>query len=141
MPRLLFFAVCQKPIIDREDGSISLMTIINGLKLPAQVEQPVSSDAATSFGWGAVAQWRQVPEDAGKTYEQRIQIIRPDGTGSGDSVILFAFLENIHTNAIRGDSFPVGPSGEYTVRLSVREVGDQNEWEDVANWPIDVIHE
>ena len=95
MPRLLMFAPCQKAIIDQQDQSISMISILTGIKaqpLPDDQNRatPVPPNAAAPFKWAAVSVWLRQPDDGDRTFEQRFAVHLPNGIvveGNKDTVV------------------------------------------------------
>jgi hypothetical protein len=135
MPRLLLFGPCQKAIIDQDDALVSMIAILAGVTVAA----PVSLDAAIQFPWAAVAVWERLIGDEDKAFEQQMQVVQPDDTTIGDSVVQFTFVKRTHQNVIRAMAFPVGQAGLHSLRLSIREVGSAD-WSVVAEYPVEVEH-
>jgi hypothetical protein len=135
MPRLLLFGPCQKAIIDREDSVVSMIAIIAGVA----VASPVSPDAAVQFPWAAVAVWERSPGDEDRAFEQLLQVVQPDDSAIGASVVQFTFVKRTHQNVIRAVAFPVGQAGMHRLRLSIREAGTEN-WNVAAEYPVEVEH-
>ena len=138
MPRLILFGMCKKAITDRDDFSVSMITLLHGLT--ANSEEPITPDAVIPFDWSIVTGWIKAPEDDGKTFEQRIQIHMPDGTQTGEAVIAFKISKRSHHNTTNGNAFPVGQIGEYHIQLWLREVAEGKEWEHISDYPFEVIH-
>lgn len=137
MPRLLLFAPCQRAIIDRTDTSVSLIAVMNSITAES-FEPNLSPDAVGVLLWAAVTIWEQTPGDEDRTFEQRVQIVRPDGEAVGEGAISFAFAERIHQTAVSGTFFPVGQPGLCQMRLSLRETGDEHNWAVVTEYPVEV---
>src|ERR1700733_9866568 len=78
MPNLLFALPCDRVIID-QTGNLSLITIIEEIKLQTVGGVAFPEDAASiPWQWYVVTQWEQsAGYDAGRTFEQRIVLI-PD---------------------------------------------------------------
>lgn len=138
MPRLILFGMCKKAITDRNDSTVSLITLLYGIT--ANSEEPIPPDAAIPFDWSVVTAWVRSPEDEGKTFEQRIEIHMPDGTTTGEAVTTFKVSARSHSNTINGNAFPVGQVGEYQIQLWLREVAEGEDWEHIADYPFEVIH-
>ncbi len=140
MPQLIMFAPCAKAIQDGEDRTVSLISVIDGI----QVEIPpsgVAKDTVIPMPWATVATWLRTPEDQGKSFEQRISIITPDGTESIDGSIPFQMTERLFRGFIRLNAFPAGQQGEYRIRVSLRDVSEGDKWTAKGEYPVLVLHE
>jgi hypothetical protein len=141
MPRLLLFAPCQKAIIDRQDNSVSMIQILTQIKigqLKPEGGGDIPPDAIIPLNWAIVTEWLQLPGDEGKQFEDRVEIVRPDGTVLVDAISPFAFTLRSHFNTVLLSAFPAGQWGEITLKLSLREVAEGTTWEPVAEYPLDV---
>lgn len=138
MPRLILFAACSQVIQDIQDRSLSLISLLNGVRTntPADPETPGGIKVQTP--WAAVAVWLRVPEDEGKTFEQLVEIVPPDSEPVGGAHHQFQIQTRTHNIGVNGDSFPTKGEGEHMVRLSFREAN--GEWQVVAEYPIYVAY-
>jgi len=143
MPRLLLFAPCQRAIIDKSDSSISLIAVLHGLTVNALGEasgEPIPPNAVIPMNWSIGTIWLRSPEDGEKTFEQRVDIITPDNSRVEASPQPFQMTHRTHHLAVAANVFPVGVAGEYRVVLMLREVRENAEWTQVAEFPIEIKH-
>jgi hypothetical protein len=140
MPRLLLFGACQKVIVDRDESLISMIAILSGFKVQVPKDEEIPPDALIAVPWGIVTIWLRKPEDEGKNYEQRIEVILPSGQVHGGIVQSFSMTLRTHQVTTKGESFPMGSPGEYLFRLSLRDVGEENEWQIVSDYPVEIQH-
>ena len=141
MPRLLFFVPAEKAMTERDNSALSLITIMNGL----QVERPAEgvdlpADAMLPVRWAVAAMWFREPGDEGKAFEQRVEVVLPDGSIGATAILPFALPRRTHHGTVRGDLFPVGQAGEYLFRLALREAGTDDEWQIITEYPFEVLH-
>ncbi|MBI3909531.1 MAG: hypothetical protein HY320_01190 [Armatimonadetes bacterium] len=101
---------------------------------------PLPADAVSPVPWTMLAEWLRSPEDEGKTFEQRTQVVMPDGTEKGEATIRFSMTARRHRNKTNVNGFPMGQEGEYILRLSLREVAEGACWQVVAEYPVLVSH-
>lgn len=144
MPRLLLFSPCRKVIIDRDDDTVSLVSLLHGFNVNPVADQSeqIPKDAVIPFEWGIVTAWLRTPYDEGKQFEQRIEVVLPNSQVIGTSAAVpFSMTRRTHQNAIKGETFPAGIAGEYTFRLWLREAGEGNEWQVISEYPIEIRHE
>ena len=139
MPKPLLFTACQKAIIDRADGNISLITILNGFTAFLPPDGPIAEDTVIAIPWAAVTVWEREDDDEGKTFHQTLRVVKPDGTEDGEGELTFTFSERVHTNTMTANAFPAGQEGIHHIQLLVREEGVEG-WNKVASYPIEVRH-
>ncbi|MGC1376936.1 MAG: hypothetical protein WA821_11955 [Anaerolineales bacterium] len=144
MPKLLLFAPCQKILVDKLENSISLINVMHGLAA-GRVEntslEPMSPDTKIPLQWAIGTLWLRSSDDGEKTFEQRTEMIIPDNTRMEINVQSFVMTHRTHQIAMRAGAFPVGLPGEYKLVLSLREVGTNDEWQELAEYPIELTHE
>jgi hypothetical protein len=136
MPKLLLFAPCDRVIIDEASKTLSLITILEQVESPA----PPSTNVAVALTWFAVALWQRLPEDEGKTYEQRTYLVQPDGSKTLEGSASFRLTERTHRVLSRTHGFPISQAGDYLLTLALREKDAGEEWVTMAEFPIRVIH-
>ncbi len=139
MPKLLLFVPCAHSIVDQDENTLSLVSILEGLTTLAA--PPLPEDAQAPIRWSIVTVWLHTPEDEGKAYEQLTQVVLPDGNVTAPATLPFQMTSRTHRNRVAVFGFPISQPGECMVRLSLREVGDGNEWQVVAEYPIMVAHQ
>lgn len=143
MPKLLTCAVCRQVIVDRDDSSISLISLINSLNVNLQPGQNVAPDMALHLEWNVVTAWLRLDGDAGKSFEQRQELITPSGKiiEGGKTLLRFDSSPDsrILTILAKAGNFPVGAAGIVILRVDLREAGEQG-WETCAEYPIEVIY-
>ena len=146
--RLLAFLPCEKIII-ADSGVVSLISILERvfIELPKDVDSP-PSDAIAPIAWSVYALWERDTADlkTEQVYEQRVQLVLPDGTDWAPSGAIpnltLTFAPGItRVRAIRPLlGFPVAMSGHATLILSIR--GDEGEgWREAATYRLEVSHQ
>lgn len=141
MPKLLTFGVCRQAIINRDNGAASLINILGSVSIQAPDDQVLPPDANAQFDWGGVAVWLRLDEDEGKTFEQQNQLISPDGSITDLGVSVFRTDTRLTSNVMQAQGFPAGQAGILMLRVNLREIGKEQEWETFAEYPIEVIHQ
>lgn len=98
---------------------------------------PLSDITKVPIRWCAFSLWRKVPEDEGKDFEQRIDLVSPQGKLVVSATPLnFAMTHNFHRLTTHFSGFPVGDAGDYMVNLMFGEKG--KELSQKASYPISV---
>ena len=140
MSEILLFAPFRKSIVDQIDDSLSLIELMHFVVMPHMDSQPLPSDAVRDdFTWSVVSVWKCEPGDDDKKFQQRFQIILPDGQVNAESIMDFQVGKLPYRIRLRANGFPVGKPGECWLVLSLRELGHQ-EWKEMAPYPIEVMH-
>ena len=138
MPRLILFAACSRVIVDAEDETVTLVGLLERVT--------VSHDAEGRFprvadvNWQHLAIWQADDGDEDQTYEQRVEVLRPDRRQAAEvrhHLDLSRKMLRIH-GAVAG--FPSEVEGAYTIRLSSRNALDDETWQKVAEYPVTVRH-
>lgn len=144
MPHILLFAPCQKVIIDQIDTSISLISIISGVVVnmpPHDEANPLPENIAVPMQWAAVSVWLRLAEDENRLFEQQVNILGPGRhIFQSDAVVQFSMTERTHQIYVAASAFPFREAGEYALILSIRERDQNQEWRQVAEYPIEMRH-
>jgi hypothetical protein len=138
---LLVFAPCQRVVVDEDEKLTSMLILLEAIDITKDSDFPV--DAVVPMSWNLLCLWhRSAPVEKDIIFEQRVDVIRPDGERVGGSEVKFTVTNEFRNfrNRIRMDGFPVGIVGEHILRLSIREAGEENEWRQVATYPVLVRH-
>lgn len=140
MPKLLLFAPCEKAIISQDDRTMSLISVLEGVNATIPKDAELSSDEVYPKPWVVVSSWRRTPEDIDKKHEQLIQIILPDGQEALRAVSSLDMTTRDYRIIANIDGFVIGHPGDHIVRLSLREAGEANIWEPIAEYPLAITH-
>ncbi|HEY5175834.1 MAG TPA: hypothetical protein VII95_09760 [Terriglobales bacterium] len=141
MPRLLIFVPCFGILHDEDDQSVSLISLIEGLKiqfLPESPEPPAGT--IISLRWCAYARWARGPGDEAKHLEQRILLKSPSGVllmETAPAALPFDDQPNtrlltVTTKFVR---FNVSHPGICPLILEYREAGEDL-WTEAASYPL-----
>lgn len=140
MPHLLLFAPCQKAIIDKSDGSISMIGLVQGFTAQQETDEPIPANAVVPVPWSAVIVWQKEASDEGRVFEQKLVIVAPEGGLQPDPIVVSFKMENrIHQLTLNGSAFPMGVRGEYKLSLSLRDVGN-DDWQHLKDYPLIIEH-
>lgn len=139
MPRLLVFLPCERVIISQEENTVSLISVLEviNLAVPPELEIKEDSDRAVPFRWYILAVYRMEDGDENKQFEGRVQLNKEDRTYL-DVSLPFQFQPdkpNMRTTMQIG-GFPVMPLGNASLKLSLREVAEGNDWQEIADYPL-----
>ncbi len=138
MPTLLVFAPCEKVIVSQEDNTPSLISFLNTLQvsIPATQEVNIPSDVSFPMRWSIFALWRRVNGDEGKLFQQRTVLITPSGQETVKTDIEFRMAADVQHNTISIFGFPVTSVGQCSLKLLLREAGQEGQWSEIAEYPI-----
>lgn len=135
LPKLLMFAPCEKVIIDQNNNS-SVISILQDLQVevgPTELPQ----DAAVPMRWDVFTLWLREASDEGRKFEQICELLTPDGKRATGGTISFEMTMSMQRNVMTLMGFPLVPSGgQYLLRLSLKEAGEDRERREVAEFPI-----
>lgn len=135
MPKLLMFAPCEKVLIDQNNNP-SMISIFQELHVeltPADLPE----GAAIPIRWDVFTLWLREVSDKGKRFEQICELLTPDGKKAAGGSINFEMATDTHRNVMTLMGFPLIPSGgQYLLRLSLKEAGENQEQRELAVFPI-----
>jgi hypothetical protein len=142
MLKLQTFLPCEKVIIDKEELA-SLINVLDSINVELNDKTALREDAASLLDWIIFTVWRKTDiTDGGKRYEQRVELLSPDGQQ------IFEVLQPFNVNKTHFNfrvltkigAIPIGKKGNLTLKIYLREAGDSNEWQRKGEYPIGVIH-
>jgi hypothetical protein len=138
MPRLLAFMACEKVIVDKDSGNISLISFLQEVKVPLPKEhEPIPENALAPFYWCAFSFW--VPDDDQKRdFELKSSVLSPDGRVLLESPPI-KFLMGEQGGAVlnKFQAFPVSAEGKCSLALYFRHDA-REEWNKKSEAPITV---
>jgi hypothetical protein len=140
MPRQILFAVAENIIVSAEDHAASLINLITGLtiQVAGPLPEPLPEPITIPVKMTVCVVWLREPEDEDKLFEQRVEIVLPEGQALGESLVRFGIPDRSHVNTVKFLSFPVSTPGVYQVRLSLRETNGGDNWRFIADYPMQI---
>ena len=139
MPKLLFFLPCER-VIRSQEGLLSFITIIHEMtiNIPPDKEANLPANAVVPISWNAVSVWERDESDGERQFEQQVRFILPNGNIPTDVIMPISFQERVNRRQIiiSVDGFPVSPEGRANLILLLREIGGNNEFQEIACYPI-----
>jgi hypothetical protein len=140
MLKLLVFAPCEKVIINSDENTSTLITILESVNTPMiPDEENLPVDVVVPFRWYAYALWSVEAEADYGPYEQRVKLLYPDNDGEGLETVLEFTCEppnRNHRTTIFYPGFPLTPAGTAYVKIELRKRVEDAGWEDIARFPI-----
>jgi len=138
MPKLVLFAACEKALIDQQTNVVSLMSLLENINVQIPVGADVASNATIPMSWAAATILQPLPEDVGKTFEQRTVFVNNIGVTRLESPIApFTFKSDLHRIVSNIMGMPIGSAGSHLVKCLLREKG-ANDWTEMGTYPIQV---
>src|SRR5947209_18596346 len=121
MPRLIMFGVCQKAIVDRDQGGVSMISLMSVFQLRTVAGLPSAPDLVIPLAWATVASWFREDDDAEHEFQPRIDVVWPNGEVAveipGSPFRMGHPAVQSVTNQI---GLPVGQQGLYSMRIYLR---------------------
>src|SRR5271166_2274642 len=137
MPNLLFFAPCEKVILDSGNAT-SLITILEEVKIQIIAGTPIPVGSTVPMQWAIIALWEQSSAwDQGRAFEQRTALVSPTGKHLIETLASFTFDKARYriVNQILG--MPISEPGLHRVKVWIRDKSDPpKEWRETASFPI-----
>ena len=141
MPRLIFFGLSQKAIIDKMDGNVSMIVLLHAIHIQFPEGQTVPIDMVAPLPWASVATWHPEAEDTDKAFQSKIELLSPSGavhtTLVGEP---FMLPGRVYTSVSNSPVTPVGEQGIYTVKAYLREIAEGSDWNEHGQAEISVFH-
>lgn len=140
MPQLLVFAPCERVIISGEevgDGSSSLITILQALNVEVAPDKP-SEALVSPMTWFVYVLWKLVPDEIGKAFEQRMELVAPSGELLLNMKSDFTGTKVFQRVVNKIIGLPVSEAGDYQIVLHLAEAGKSSR--KIASYPLTVGH-
>ena len=138
MPKLILFAPSKLAAFDSVTGVISVMGLLTGLDVNVPADIPI--DAIAPAEWVVTSVYSEEEGDAGKAFEQRVQLIAPNGQAVIETKVTFVVASNTHNLMQRIQGQPIGQSGVYRLILDFRVQDESEEWATIGEFPIRITH-
>ena len=138
MPQLLMFAPARKIIHDATEEVVSLVAIFDVFNIQILPGDIPPVDAVAPFTWDLYVHWGIAEGEQGITFEHRVVIAFADGQEEELLYAPFTPEERTHRVHASYQMFPVGHAGQHYLILSLRQATLEDEWIEVAHYPISV---
>lgn len=140
MPNLLAFVLCERILVDQHSRQVSLIDLFDQFRLAT--DQPDVLNMVALRGGGAFfTLWDCEPEDAGKAYLQRVELVAPDGTRIPSPPVRFVPEGRISRVIFNIPELSVGRAGLYFFEAQYRlEDAPDDGWQTLARHPLEVTH-
>jgi hypothetical protein len=143
MPRLLALLPCENAIVSKEDDTVSLITITQGLTVSIP-EDALGQNVLLPHRWHVFVYWLKEAGDEGITFEQRLELIAQTTAPLVQQISQFTIPKITHSQVSRIAALPVQSAKaglvEYKLRLSIRRAGEP-EFRPAAEFPFSVTIE
>jgi len=141
MLKLLIFAPCETIILSKDDNA-SIINVLETVRVNIKGDLPAA--ALIPFKWSLMTLWkRDDTVDTSIEYEQHIQVLRRDDTvaAEGRNTFTVSSQHLMYRLLAHFPVFPIGQPGQVLVKGRIRQVNPETEWQDIAEFPLQVIHE
>lgn len=138
MPRLILFAACREVLISARDDSLTLVGLLTRVQVATHRDSPCPAVADVS--WEHVAIWEAAKGEEGQPFEERVELIGPDGCRAAEVRQPFGFPEPLVRVLGTVHGFPARMPGTWTLRLCIRRADAEDAWERVNEYPVEVVY-
>jgi len=116
--------------------SASLIIIIQELQIQKGVQQNAPAPLVLHH-FSVFSQWNKLPDDEGKTFEQRIAMALGNEKPVLENIsVVQMTAARLHRTVVTFQAFPTLKAGEYDLTLSLRVQGESHWPEPIAIYPI-----
>lgn len=140
MPTLLAFLPCRGVLVNQLDNSATLVSLLEEIQIHLPNLRDIPPHAAAPMEWYVFTLWTREPQDEGKTFEQRVALLDPDGAELLSAITKFEFPTVHHRIMANFMGFPIKMPGSFQIKLQLRENGDGDNWKEVSSFPLPVRH-
>jgi hypothetical protein len=139
MPNLLFFAPCEKVLID-QNNTTSIIAVMEEVRIQTIAGVAIPVGAIIPMQWSVLSMWEQTSAwDNGRAFEQRTALMSPQGKSLIEVIAPFTFYKLRFRVINQFLGMPVGETGQHKVRIWIRDVADPpKEWREIANFPVQI---
>jgi len=140
MLKLLVFLPCETVIVSQQ-GNTSVISVLEQVVVDLQPD--AAPNAAVPMKWTVLTLWHRTEEVEGeKKYDQRLSLYWPNGEQVFAIDQSFSVVNQHinYRNVTEVRAFPVGQEGRLSLKLSLRESGDGNEYIEIAEFSVSVAH-
>jgi hypothetical protein len=142
VPRLLAFLPCERAIINRDDDSVSLITVMQSLSAFIPDALRGEKNGLLPLRWAMFSYWLKESEDEGVSFDQRIEVVSPDGDALVGQDSQFVIVKNTHSQIATIFGLPVKVLQDgaiaYRLRLSWRR-SDTSTFTVAFEYPLTVL--
>ena len=143
MPKLLAFLPCEQAIISKDDETVSLITVMQGLSLGVP-DEVIGQNVLLPHRWSVFSYWLKEAGEDGVTFEQRLEYISPQNAALLKQDSQFVIVKTTHSQVGRIGALPLlsAKPGQYvySLRLSLRRVGEPD-FKVVSEFPLSITIE
>ena len=131
MSRLVWAICCERPIVDAETNSLSLINIIEELSVPAP-------EAVLGERVHIISLWEKAADLEGRedAVRYRVTLTTPDGEVVGRSVVIDNAIPPTHArlrSVLALEGIPLKGGGRYAWRV---EIEKDEQWEAISELPL-----
>jgi hypothetical protein len=138
MPKLLLFAPCEKVVFSSEDNTVSLISVLQGFQAEIAPPTPGGGPPALPISWSVLSLWVREEGDGANQFEERWDLVSSEGRELISGNQAFVMTARFHRNNSRIAGFPIPVSGDYTLRLLLRNATANDDFHEIATFPVPV---
>lgn len=140
MPKLVFIGLCEKPIVNRDDSTLTLVTLIEEVTVSFDPDGAPEPEVIADRPTYLVTSWLANEGDSERQFEQVLEFCAPNGDVAMDRTVGFTIPARAHKIIARFPGIPIGEQGECIIRTSLRQLPD-GEPKLFHEYPVLVKHE
>lgn len=130
MAKLLWIIACQRAIVDRENGTITLVDVVENVNIPAPPPEIAAKKPLVPFRFAVVTQWERSDFDKSETLEGRVRLLTPSGKRYGESIFSLMIQQRRAQIITAAHGFRYTGPGAYSVRV---ELNISGKWRKVGS--------
>jgi hypothetical protein len=152
MPRLIYVIAAEKLIVDKDEGSGSLISLLGQITTPVTPENldettgHLKTPSVLVFKWVIAAYWEYMEGDEDKLFQQKMFLEDPEGRPTGvEQILNFQFEGSMRSHRVwhRIQGIPIQYSGVYRAKVFIRARSTKgkrwSKWEEsTLSYPITV---
>src|SRR5438093_13309886 len=107
MPSLLYFIPCEKALVTNAN-LVALIPVIENVTVTVPPDTELDASVMEVTPWHLVIQWRRLPDDSGRSYEQYFQFLAPDNRPIVEQANSLDLTHDVLRIILSIPGFPIG---------------------------------
>lgn len=140
MAKLSWLVICEKAIIDRQNGSLSMIGVIEHIRVPARLSasQSGAETVLIPFRMSIVQLWSRSKAEIPETVHVRLQLKTPKGSTYGETAMALDLSQHRNARMVTETvGFPWAGEGTYVAL--VQASSDGRKWRAAGRQSFEVL--
>jgi len=140
MVKHVWSIICQESITNEDNKSLSLINILEGLRVDVAKDAPKGVDINVPIKYEVISLFRKDKRGSEEAISQRLSMIGPGGVVLSEPVVSNVVMKKgkfNHRQRVRVFGLKLTSSGEYNIQVELKEKGETS-YKIVSRVPLEV---